>query len=167
MKPFKISIIVLILVIPINSHALWEVRNNTPTTAQISMDFKFENKIIGGVLLVNFMKEMSCNAEVSFAMFKDSSAILGDPISQKWANSRMIIWVDDKTAWNDRTAVTQYTNAFETGGMANTKLVSNLMHGNEAIVQPLSDMPKFVFSLKNSSAAIEKARENCFVKIKD
>ncbi|MDX2506853.1 MAG: hypothetical protein QNL62_20585 [Gammaproteobacteria bacterium] len=160
MKPLKKVVIILLFAVPINANALWEVRNNTPTTAQITSDFQF-NKSVAGVLLVNFIPEMSCTPEVSFTMLEGGSASLGSPVGQALANGKMSLWVDGKLVWNDRTAVTKYTNAIETGGMANSALVNKLMLGDEVVVQQLPDMPKFAFSLKGSSTAIKKAKANC------
>ena len=143
-----------------DANAFWMVDSNTPTAAQVSADFKGKNGSLVGVLLINFISERNCNAEVAFVNFEGEK--LGIPVAQELADWKMTIWVDGKVVWHEKTGINDYVNGFETGGFATNEFIDKLVKGNEVVIQPLSEPPlKFVFTLEKSGLAIDKARKNC------
>ena len=146
----------------LNAHAVvWEVRNKTPTTAQVTMTFTQSSRVVNGVMLVNFMPLLDCLPEVGFLFIEGKSHQVGEPKGQQWAKSKMTIWVDGSKSWNERTSIERYTNGFGTSGMANDTFLGSIMAGREAIIEPLEGTQNFSFTLEGARQAISQADEYC------
>jgi hypothetical protein len=146
----------------LGAHAVvWEVRDATPTASQVTMTFIQSNRSVTGVMLINFMPQLSCLPEVSFLLIEGDSRRLGKPKAQQWAKSKMTIWIDGSKSWNERTAIESYENGFGVSGMANNTFLHGIMAGREAIIEPLEGTQKFTFTLEGARKAIIQAEAHC------
>lgn len=139
----------------------WGVRQNTPTLAQVEVDFPLGNPPKSGVLMLKFNQHASCSPEVSFTLIKTSAQILGKPENYEWMDSQMAIWVDGDLVWQEKTVGVKYPNAVQTMGQASKQVIFALSNGKEAVVRMKPGTPKFVMTLQGAGKSIELARKNC------
>jgi hypothetical protein len=149
--------LLILFTLEANADSIWGVQG---INALVMMDYPDAQKAnTSGIFLISFNPKLGCNAEVETII--KTGKRLGNVVRQEWAKFRMVITVDGKRSWSERTALTQYTNGFATTFLCPIDLLESLQTGHFIRSRMLPDSPEFEFPLQGAKFALQKARENC------
>lgn len=109
--------------------------------------------------LINFNSKISCFPEIGLVMATDKK--LGRFEKHQWEKDGMSIYIDANKPWHEKTALSKYSNGFETTIVGNNRIIEEIKRGNEAFLSPFPGFTHFVFPLGGSTKAIDNAKENC------
>lgn len=165
MNKYFIFTNILLIIFALVSHSTtafaessWRLQG---TSTFVVMDYpELKKPNVHGIFLINFNRKLECKPEIETMMIEGET--LGHPIKNSLVNSKMVITIDNKYVFSEKTSVTKYDNAYSTTFIGTQEVIDRLKAGSIVKSVMLPDLPIFVFPLSGARESIDKARNACY-----
>ncbi|MBL1263633.1 hypothetical protein [Candidatus Methylomicrobium oryzae] len=160
MKRILLLIVLLFFCIPSvfsQSSIYW--RENG-TMVSILMDHpKALRPNVHSVFLINFNPKLGCRPEIETMFFEGAGPQI--PKRHEETKDNMVVIIDDKYSYSEKTIGTKYDNGFAAGFMGSDEMIERLKIGRFLKAYMSPNGPAFIFPIPGNGSAIEKAYQAC------
>jgi hypothetical protein len=144
----------------VRAEGFWQVQG---TTAYVATDIVNAAKPnVVATFLVSFDPRLACGPEIGVTLTEGRK--LDKPKGQQWMEEPMVVSVDGKYTFSEKSVLTKYANGFEVTFLGPQEILDRLKAGSYVHAKIPGEMPTFGFPLGEASAFIVAAQTACRTK---